>query len=158
MLEGVGCLAALVFLWGCTSSEPASRPDLTDFAARYAAAWSSQDPDRFATFYAEDGSLTVNDGPPSKGRAAVRATAAAFMQAFPDMRVVVDSVTDSGSHAVFHWTWTGTNTGPGGTGRAVHLSGYEEWTFDPDGLIASSKGHYDEADYRLQMEGAAGGS
>lgn len=29
--------------------------DLTDFATRYAAAWSSQDPAKFASFYAENG-------------------------------------------------------------------------------------------------------
>lgn len=138
--------------------QSAARPGLADFATRYAAAWSSQDPDRFAAFYTADGSLTVNDGAHSRGRAAVRTTAEGFMQAFPDMRVVLDSVTGWGDHAVFHWTWTGTNTGPGGTGRAVRLSGYEEWTFGPDGLIASSEGHYDEADYQRQMAGPAGGT
>lgn len=135
---------------------PAPRPGLADLAVRYAAAWSSQNPDQFAAFYAEDGSLTVNDGAPSQGRAAIRATAEGFMRAFPDMRVVLDSVTGWQDHARFYWTWTGTNTGPGGTGRAVDLSGYEEWTFGPDGLIASSRGHYDEAEFRLQMEGPDG--
>jgi hypothetical protein len=65
--------------------------------------------------------------------------------------VVMDSVIAEEDYAVFHWTWTGTNTGPGGTGRAVRISGYEEWTLDPDGLIAESKGHYDEAEYQRQM-------
>jgi hypothetical protein len=46
---------------------------------------------------------------------------------------------------------TGTNTGPGGTGRAVRISGYEEWTFEEDGLIAASKGYFDEAEYRRQL-------
>lgn len=40
---------------------------LTDFATRYAAAGSSQDPARLASFYAETGSLTVNAGAPSIG-------------------------------------------------------------------------------------------
>ena len=31
---------AVFLLCGCTSSEPVSHPDLADFAARYAAAWS----------------------------------------------------------------------------------------------------------------------
>ena len=101
----------------------------------------------------EDGSLTVNAGAPSVGRAAIRATTEGFMTAFPDMVVVMDSVIAQGDGAVFHWTWTGTNTGPGGTGRAVRISGYEEWTLDADGLIAESKGHYDEAEYRRQVSG-----
>jgi len=127
--------------------------DLTDLATRYAAAWSSQSPVSLASFYAEDGSLTVNAGAPSVGREAIRATAEGFMTAFPDMVVVMDSVIGEEHYAVFHWTWTGTNTGPGGTGRAVRISGYEEWTLDTDGLIAESKGHYDEAEYQRQMAG-----
>ncbi|HEX9691791.1 MAG TPA: SgcJ/EcaC family oxidoreductase [Gemmatimonadales bacterium] len=127
--------------------------ELTDLATRYAAAWSSQNADRLASFYAVDGSLTVNDGARSVGRSAIRATAQEFMTAFPDMQVTMDSVIDRQSQAVFHWTWTGTNTGPGGSGRSVHISGYEEWTLGADGLIAESKGHYDEAEYQRQMSG-----
>jgi steroid delta-isomerase-like uncharacterized protein len=126
---------------------------LTEFATRYAAAWSSQDADALAAFYAEDGSLAVNAGAPSIGRAAIAATACDFMTAFPDMVVRLDSVEAAGSHVVFHWNWTGTNTGPGGTGRPVDMQGYEEWTLDADGLIATSKGHYDEAEYERQIGG-----
>jgi hypothetical protein len=46
---------------------------------------------------------------------------------------------------VFHWTLTGTNTGPGGTGKRVRISGYELWQFDHAGLIAESKDHFDSA-------------
>jgi steroid delta-isomerase-like uncharacterized protein len=127
---------------------------LTDFATRYAAAWSSQHPDSLASFYAETGSLTVNAGAPSVGRAAITATAQSYMTAYPDMVVKMDSVSQEGGHAVFHWTWTGTNTGPGGTGKAVRISGYEEWKIGPDGLIAESKGHFDEAEYQRQLKSA----
>jgi steroid delta-isomerase-like uncharacterized protein len=144
----------LIALTACAPEQAAAGgPDLTELATRYAAAWSSQNPDSLAGFYAEDGSLTVNAGAPSVGRAAIRATTEGFMTAFPDMVVVMDSVIAQGDGAVFHWTWTGTNTGPGGTGRAVRISGYEEWTLDADGLIAESKGHYDEAEYRRQVSG-----
>ena len=78
-----------------------------------------------------------------------------FMEAFPDMVVRLDSLAGGGTHPIFHWTWTGTNAGPGGTGRAVRLSGYEEWTLGPDGLIAESKGHYDEAEYERQVKPGA---
>jgi hypothetical protein len=33
----------------------------------------------------------------------------------------------------------------------VKISGYEEWRFGPDGLVAESKGHFDEADYKRQL-------
>jgi predicted ester cyclase len=132
-----------------------NQAQLTDFATRYAAAWSSQNPDSLAAFYSEGGSLRVNAGAPSVGRAAIRATAQGYMSAFPDMIVRMDSVVHAGPDATFHWTWTGTNTGPGGTGQAVRISGYEEWTLGANGLIAQSLGHFDEAEYQRQLAAGA---
>jgi steroid delta-isomerase-like uncharacterized protein len=131
--------------------------ELKEFATRYGAAWSSQNPAELASFYAENGSLKVNDGAPSIGRAAITATARGYMEAFPDMVVRMDRVSQEGSHAVFHWTWTGTNTGPGGTGKAVRISGYEEWQIGADGLIEESLGHFDEAEYQRQLNASSGG-
>ena len=128
-----------------------NQAQLTDFATRYAAAWSSQDPAQLASFYAEDGALTVNAGTPSVGRAAITATVAGFMTAFPDMVVKLDEVSQEGGRVIFRWIWTGTNTGPGGTGKAVRMNGYEEWTIGDDGLIKESLGHYDEAEYERQL-------
>ncbi len=125
--------------------------NLNDFAKRYAAAWSSQTPASLASFYSENGSLVVNDGAPSVGRVAIEKTAGDFMAAFPDMVVELTELERDGDKLVFHWHWTGTNTGPGGTGNAVDLNGYEVWTMDPDGLIAESRGHYDEAKYQRQV-------
>ena len=125
--------------------------ELKEFAARYTAAWCSQDAASVAAFFAENGSLTINDGAPSVGRPAVTAAAQGFMTAFPDMVVTMDSVSLEGGRAVYRWTLTGTNTGPGGTGKAVRISGYEEWIFSADGLIAESQGHFDEADYNRQL-------
>jgi SnoaL-like polyketide cyclase len=135
----------------CTSTTPMKQPDLAGLGTRYAAAWSSQNPALLASFYAENGSLRVNDGPPSVGRAAIVATAQGFMTAFPDMVVKMSHMSQKEGHPVFNWIWTGTNTGPGGTGRFVRITGYEEWTLNADGLIAESKGHYDEAEYQRQL-------
>ena len=128
---------------------------LADFGTRYAAAWSSQNPVTLASFYSENGSLTVNGGAPSVGRTAITEIARGFMTAFPDMVVRMDHVSQDDGLAVFRWTWTGTNTGPGGTGKFVRITGYEEWTIGADGLIAESKGHFDEAEYQRQLESGA---
>ena len=125
--------------------------DRKAFAADYTAAWSSQDPASVASFFAENGSLRINDGEPSVGRDEITATAQSFMTALPDMRLVMDSLGQAGDRVTYHWTLTGTNTGPGGTGNPVHISGYEEWLFGPDGLIADSRGHMDEAEYERQL-------
>jgi uncharacterized protein (TIGR02246 family) len=124
---------------------------LKEFGTKYTAAWCSQNAAGVAALFAESGSLTINDGASSVGRTAISAAAQSFMTAFPDIVVTMDSVSLDGGRAVYRWTLTGTNTGPGGTGKAVRISGYEEWTFGADGLIAESKGHFDEAEYDRQL-------
>ena len=127
-------------------------PSLREFARRYTDAWCSQVPDRVAEHYAPDGSLTINGGEPSVGRAAITEAARSFMDAFPDMRVSMDELRVGTGRPEYHWTLVGTNTGPGGTGRTVRISGFEEWTMGDDGLIAASLGHFDEVEYRRQLE------
>jgi predicted ester cyclase len=124
---------------------------LEAFGRNYTAAWCSQNAASVAAFFSESGSLKINHGAPSVGRTAITAAAQGFMTAFPDMVVAMDSVSLDGRRAVYRWTLTGTNTGPGGTGKAVRISGYEEWTFGAEGLIAESKGHFDETDYNRQL-------
>jgi len=131
---------------------------MTTFAKRYAEAWRSQNPESVAAFFAENGSLRVNDGPPAVGRAAIAEVARGFMRDLPDMIVTMDKVESespdggrSSCDADFHWTLTGTNTGPGGTGKRVRISGFELWKLDPDGLIAESKGRFDSAEYERQL-------
>ena len=126
---------------------------LRDVATRYTAAWCSQDPARVAAFFSPDGSLKVNDSAPAVGRAAITDVARGFMTAFPDMQVLMDDVSGDGRAAIYRWTLVGTNTGPGGSGRAVRISGFEEWRLDADGLIAESLGHFDAVDYQRQLEG-----
>lgn len=130
--------------------------DLHDFAKRYTEAWCSQEPARVASFFGEDGSLTINQGPPSVGRAAITGAARDFMDAFPDLVVRMDGLDRDGDGYVYRWTLTGTNTGAGGSGNRVRISGYEEWTLGADGLIARSLGHFDEADYQRQIAHPAG--
>ncbi len=126
--------------------------DLDDFARRYTEAWCSQDPARVAGHYAPEGSLTINGGMPSVGRAAITDAAQSFMTAFPDMQVLMGDLVIRDAVVEYHWTLVGTNTGPGGTGKRVRIRGYEEWTIGDDGVIAASLGHYDEAEYDRQLQ------
>jgi hypothetical protein len=76
------------WIWWCADSAIRMMlPELTDFAQRYAKAWCSQNPDSVAAFFAESGSLSVNDAPPAIGRAAIAEIARGFMGDFPDMVV-----------------------------------------------------------------------
>jgi uncharacterized protein (TIGR02246 family) len=151
--------------------------NLTEFAQRYAEAWCSQDPERVAAFFAENGSLKVNDDTPAIGRAAITEIARGFMRDFPDMIVTFDKLEPRGDATAFHWTLIGTNTGPGGTGNRVLISGYEVWKIDNgaggsratwtgtpervdeqggesinNGLIAESKGRFDSGEYERQLK------
>jgi uncharacterized protein (TIGR02246 family) len=125
---------------------------LREFAQRYTEAWCSQDPARVAAHYATNGSLTINGGAPSVGRDAITEAARAFMDAFPDMQVLMDDVRVDGPTPEYHWTLVGTDTGAGGSGHRVRISGFEEWTVGDDGLIASSLGHFDQAEYDRQIQ------
>ena len=127
--------------------------DLTSFATRYAKAWCSHNPDAVAAFFAEHGSLSVNDGPAAVGRAAIAEVAAGFFRDFPDMVVTFDGLQSRGDAVAFHWTLIGTNTGPGGSGNRVRISGHELWKFDADGLVCESKGNFDATDYERQVRG-----
>lgn len=124
---------------------------IKEFAGRYTAAWNSGVPDRVAGFFAENATLSVN-GNPATGRTAIAEVARGFMTAFPDLELLLDRLEFPGDRVRYHWTFIGSNTGPGGTGNAVQFSGYEEWTLGADGLIAHSDGHFDAEEYQRQLE------
>ena len=106
---------------------------LQKFAQHYAKAGCSQDPKRVAAFFAENGSISVNNGLPAVGRVSIAREAQAFMTTFPDMIVTFDKLEPRGDATAFHLTLAGTNTGPGGTGKRVRISGYELWKIDNAG-------------------------
>jgi uncharacterized protein (TIGR02246 family) len=126
-------------------------PTLRSFAERYTAAWCSHDPAQVAACYAPNGSLTINGGVPSVGSKAIAEATQGFFNAFPDIKVFMDNISVQGETARFDWTFTGTNTGPGGSGNKVRISGFEIWKIGADGLIAESRGHFDTADYERQL-------
>lgn len=146
----------ILLVIGCTGGEMETSR-LEEFGIAYTAAWSRLDPAGVASFHNETSSLKVNDAEPAVGRAAISEVAQGFMTAFPDMVLVMDSIRETEVGAEYYWTFTGINTGPGGTGKAVRFSGYEEWTFGEDGLIAKAVGHFDEEEYNRQLVHGVGG-
>jgi len=138
----------------------AARPEMDaaairELAGRYTAAWNSGNPDRVAAFFSEDATLSVN-GSPATGSAAIAEVARSFMSAFPDLELLLDRLEFVDDRVRYHWTFIGTNSGPGGTGQRVHFSGYEEWTLTDDGHIADSDGHFDAEEYQRQLEQGVG--
>jgi predicted ester cyclase len=121
---------------------------LRDFARSYTDAWCSHDPARVAAHFAPGGTIAVNGGEPTGAEDVARS----FMDAFPDIEVFMDDVVVRDEVVEYGWTFTGTNTGPGGTGKPVRISGLEEWTFGDDGLVVESRGGFDQAEYERQLE------
>jgi len=137
---------------GC-KSEKSEYDQMVEFGEKYAEAWTSKEPEKMVSFYAEDGMLTVNNGTPAIGRKQLAETAQSYMEAFPDMVLTMDSLTHVEGKYRFYWTFKGTNTGPSGTGNKVDFSGFEEWTINDQGLVQKSIGTYDAQDYQRQLDG-----
>ncbi len=133
-------------------AEEKKKFDLDIFARSYAQAWCSKRPNFVATYFAEDGSLQVNDGDSAKGRDAISKVAQGFMTDLPDMIVRYDSIVPKSIGTEFHWTLIATNSGPGGTGNKVKVSGYELWQLDENGLIKNSQGNFPTEEYNRQLE------
>ena len=127
--------------------------ELWDLAIRCSKSWSSQDAKGVASCYEEHGQQSINYGPPVVGRKEIAKVAASYMEAFPGLEVNLDQLLVAGNAAFFVWTLTGTNTGMGGTGNTVRVSGVEVWEMGKSGLIAQSRGYYDSASYDRQLQG-----
>jgi len=125
--------------------------ELRKFAEGYTAAWCSHDAARVSAFYSAEGWLRINEGDPAVGRSAIAQAVREFMMTFPDLQVILDDFVVDNENAVYRWTLFGSNTGPGGTGKRVQISGFEEWRIGPDGLIAESRGHFDSDEYKRQI-------
>ncbi len=130
---------------------PLNPADVQSMAERYADAWSSHSPEAVASFYEEDGRITINDGDPTVGRAAIAEVAKSFYDEFPDLVVRLDKLRVAGNSAVFLWTLEGTNSGPGGTGNRVKVSGWEAWRLSDEVRVIVSDGRFDAVEYERQI-------
>ena len=75
------------------------------------------DPVVVVAHHAPEGFLAIDNGAPAVGRDAITAVAAGLYEALPDMQVFFRDLIVDGDRIEYHWTFTGTNTGPGGTGN-----------------------------------------
>lgn len=126
------------------------RKQIEQLARTYTAAWCSRDPTCVAEHYIPGGLIALN-GSEAAGIAEV---AEAFIAAFPDIEVFMDDLVLREDGIVeYRWTFTGTSAE---TGKSVRVPGFEEWTVTPHGLIAESRGHYDQAEYDRQLQHGSG--
>ena len=122
--------------------------DIRDMAERYAMAWSSHSPEAVASFYEEDGSISINNGDLIVGRVAIAEMAKGFYSEFPDLVVHLDEIRTAGNNAIFVWTLEGKHSE---TGNSVKVGGWEEWTLSDNILISASLGRFDAVEYDRQV-------
>ncbi len=123
---------------------------IEELARSYTEAWCSHDAGRIASHYVPGGTIAINGGEP----AAIEDVARSFVATFPDIEVFMDDLVLRENGVVeYRWTFTGTSAE---TGQRVRVPGFEEWTIAPDGLIAESRGHYDQAEYDRQLQHGIG--
>lgn len=127
---------------------PLNPADVRAMAERYAAAWSSRSPDAVASFFEEDGRISINDGEPIVGRAAIAEMAKGFYSEFPDLVVRLDDIRAAGHNAIFVWTLEGKHSE---TGNTVKVGGWEEWTLSDNVSVSASRGRFDAAEYDRQV-------
>src|ERR1700755_584564 len=125
------------------------RRQIEQLARDYTEAWCSRDPARVAAHYSPGGTIAINGGE----AAGIAGGAQSFITAFPDIEVFQDELVVIDDVVEYHWTFTGTSAE---TGQPVRIRGFEDWTMGVDGLIAASRGHYDEAEYERQLREGAG--
>ena len=126
------------------------RKQIEELARKYTEAWCSRDPAQVAGQYVPGGMIAINGGDP----AGIAEVADAFIGAFPDIEVSMDDLVLREDGIVeYRWTFTGTSAE---TGKSVRVPGFEEWTIDSGGLIADSRGHYDQAEYDRQLKHGVG--
>ena len=123
------------------------------------AAWNAHDPDAVAAVFAEDAVVREVGSPQeARGRAAVRARAAALLTAFPDFHLErLELVIDGARHAD-RWVMTGTHRGElfglPPTGRQVRIEGATFTRLGPDGLVVEDV-HFTDLAGLLAQLGAA---
>jgi nuclear transport factor 2 (NTF2) superfamily protein len=124
---------------------------IEQLARGYTEAWCSRDPARVAAHYVPGGMIAINGGEAS----GIEEVAQGFVAAFPDIQVFMDDLVLREDGVVeYRWTFTGTSAE---TGQSVRIPGFEEWTIAADGLIAESRGHFDQDEYDRQLREGAGG-
>lgn len=133
------------------SELPTQPPAIRDLVAKFTDAWNNLDANSIAECYLPDASLIVNSGRPVIGRKGIAELEQGFMSAFPDLSFRMDDSFTLRDRTVNCWTFTGTNTGSGGTGRKVNFTGFEVWTIGEENLITAALEHFDLPTYRRQL-------
>lgn len=129
---------------------PHDRQRLLEFSRSYTAAWNSGDPAQVVEHYEPGAMIAINGG----DQTPIPVVAESFMADFPQLELEQGDVVLRDDEIVeYHWTLRGEHSG---TGNRVDISGFEEWTLGSEGLVSSSRGTFDAAEYERQVAHGVG--
>lgn len=122
----------------------------TEYAGRYAVAWSSGQAEQVSAFFADSGaSYYLNGRKRSGGLKAIERRVQATMDEFQNLVISVVDVKELDSNDFeFHWRLSGTSSA---SGASIDLQGIERWTFNDKGELRRSVREFDKADYEQQL-------
>jgi steroid delta-isomerase-like uncharacterized protein len=117
----------------------------------YLAAWNARDPERIASFFAEDAVYDDRGaGAVARGPEEISAHAARVHSAFPDLHFELVRAAHGDEFTAGEWrsrmTHRGEIDGLAPTGRVVESAGVDVATLDDDGRIVHLASYYDGAE------------
>jgi steroid delta-isomerase-like uncharacterized protein len=133
--------------------------DNATLARRMHEAWNERNFDEMAEATAPDGVLTIaGSGDTFEGAEGSRAFSAMWADGFPDGKVTVDRVIDSGDYVVVEYTGRGTHTGTlatsmgeiPATGRSLTLEFCDVMEFR-NGKLQNQKTYFDTGSMMAQL-------
>lgn len=84
-------------------------PDTLELFERYHACWTDHSPERIAELHTEDSVFHLHGQEPARGRAAIKASAAATFALVPDLVFEPVAMRAGEDHWVAQWVLTGTS-------------------------------------------------
>jgi steroid delta-isomerase-like uncharacterized protein len=122
-------------------------------------AWNDRDFDRFSEVLKDGEIVMVGTGERLKGSAGARQFAEMWAGGFPDGRVQVDNMIESGSNVVVEYTGTGRHTGTlrtsmgdfEATEKPLVLKLCDVWTFSSDGTPTELRTYFDSGSMMAQL-------
>jgi len=133
----------LVLFMATMTSGPSARADDSQIIQAWVDAWNAHNPDSVASLFATNATyLDVPFNAKSVGTAQIRAFAAFFISASPDLHIQLVRGVFNGHHGTIEWIFSGTDVSIFGTGKKYSFVGVTVIDTE-NNLITSNIDYYD---------------
>jgi len=127
--------------------------------AEYVAAWDARDAQKAASYFTENGVITMAGAPDAAGRDAILATIKSNFAASDDAKVPFTRLFTQGDVMIGEWTWVGTHTGDlmglPATHKPFGVMGVSVYLFTPDAKLAEAHVYFDAGTLLSQLGASA---